>query len=62
MSAAIAEARRRGCAHMFVATHDFQAPAFYARLGFRTVAEVRDKPPGFSEIVMRLPLGGDAAG
>jgi N-acetylglutamate synthase-like GNAT family acetyltransferase len=56
MEAAIAEARRRGCAHVLLATYDFQAPDFYRRLGFETVAEVPDKPVGRSEFIMRLSL------
>jgi ribosomal protein S18 acetylase RimI-like enzyme len=50
------EAKSRGCAYIYVATHDFQAPGFYTRLGFQKVAEIADKPLGHTEIVMRLPL------
>jgi GNAT superfamily N-acetyltransferase len=57
MAAAIGEARARGCAHVLLATYDFQAPGFYARLGFRTVAEIPDKPLGHTEFIMRLALG-----
>jgi hypothetical protein len=39
-----------------LATYDFQAPDFYRRLGFETVAEVPDKPVGHSEFIMRLSL------
>jgi ribosomal protein S18 acetylase RimI-like enzyme len=50
------EAKARGCAYIYLATHDFQAPGFYDRLGFEKVAEIPDKPLGHTEIVMRLPL------
>jgi len=56
MEAAIDEARARGCAHVFLATYDFQAPAFYARLGFREAARIEGKPLGHAEFVMRLDL------
>jgi GNAT superfamily N-acetyltransferase len=57
MRKAIEEARDRGCTYVFLATYDFQASAFYAKLGFSTIAEIRDKPLGHIEIVMRLSLG-----
>lgn len=59
VEAALAEAARRGCAHVFLATYEFQAPGFYARLGFREVARIADKPPGHTEFVMRLDLPGE---
>ncbi|MFL5296480.1 MAG: GNAT family N-acetyltransferase [Phenylobacterium sp.] len=57
LEAAIAEASARGCAHLQLATYDFQAPAFYARHGFEIVADVPDKPLGHTEFVMRRVLG-----
>ena len=59
---AVREARARGCADIFLTTYDFQAPGFYAGLGFRVVAEVRDKPVGHTEFVMRLSLADTPAG
>ncbi len=56
MTEASREAKARGCAYIYVATHYFQAPGFYAKLGFQKVAEIPDKPLGHTEIVMRLPL------
>lgn len=56
MRCAIAEARARDCTYVFLATHDFQAPEFYAKLGFECVAEIADKPLGHTEFVMRLSL------
>lgn len=62
MGEAVREARARGCADIFLTTYDFQAPGFYARLGFRAVAEIHDKPVGHTEFVMRLSLAGADAG
>ncbi len=56
IGAAIAEAGRRGCRHVLLSTYDFQAPAFYRRLGFEVGAEIADKPWGHTEFVMRLNL------
>jgi len=61
MTEATREAKARGCAYVYLATYDFQAPGFYAKLGFKKVAEIPDKPLGHTEIVMRLPLRSDAA-
>jgi len=60
MRQAIEEARARGCLHVFLATHDFQAPGFYAKLGFEIVAEIDNFPIGHTDILMRLSLGRDA--
>lgn len=57
MQAALAEAGRRGCAHVFLATYDFQAPEFYRALGFREVARIEGKPLKHDELIMRRDLG-----
>lgn len=59
MGEAVREARARGCADIFLTTYDFQAPGFYASLGFRVAAAVPDKPVGHTEFVMRLSLADD---
>ncbi len=41
-----AHARRRGCALVLVATHSFQAPGFYQRMGYQRQSVVRDHPLG----------------
>jgi len=56
MRAAMDEARARGCRFMFLTTHSFQAPGFYVKLGFETVAVIADKPLGHAEHWMRLTL------
>ena len=61
MTEATREAKARGCAYIYVATHDFQAPSFYAKLGFQKVAEIADKPLCYTEIVMRLQLRSGSA-
>jgi N-acetylglutamate synthase-like GNAT family acetyltransferase len=54
---AVELARSRGCKVMYLATHSFQAPDFYARHGFETVATIPDKPLGHSDHIMRRNLG-----
>ena len=56
MRSAIDEATARGCRLMFLSSHSFQAPAFYARLGFETVAVIEDKPLGFADHILRRVL------
>ena len=46
MAEAEAIARARGCIGIWLDTYDFQAPDFYARLGFTTFGTVADQPPG----------------
>jgi ribosomal protein S18 acetylase RimI-like enzyme len=53
---AIDEAEARGCSQLLLATHSFQAPDFYARLGFRELFRLNDYPSGHAEIWMLREL------
>jgi GNAT superfamily N-acetyltransferase len=54
---AIAEAESRGCSQLLLATHAFQAPGFYRKLGFRELHRLEDYPRGHAEIWMVRDLG-----
>jgi GNAT superfamily N-acetyltransferase/rubrerythrin len=56
MEAAEREALRRGCRHAQLTTFGFQAPGFYARLGFRVVGRLDDFPPGIVYYWLRKDL------
>jgi len=49
--AAETEAARRGCELMVLRTHDFQAPAFYERLGYTRCYVIEGLPRGHADIV-----------
>jgi GNAT superfamily N-acetyltransferase len=50
--AAEEEAVARGCVVMRVNTHTFQAPGFYARLGYAQVGAADDAPVGHGEVFL----------
>jgi ribosomal protein S18 acetylase RimI-like enzyme len=50
MRAVEQHARAKGCRVMFVATHSFQAPQFYSRMGFEQVASIADHPVGYASL------------
>jgi RimJ/RimL family protein N-acetyltransferase/N-acetylglutamate synthase-like GNAT family acetyltransferase len=56
LATAEAEARVRGCRHARVDTFDFQAPGFYARLGYEEYALLEDFPRGHRRHFFRRDL------
>ena len=52
MAAVETEARARGCARIILETYDYQAPAFYRRLGFVAVATIEEYVQGHRLFVL----------
>ena len=50
LAAAEAEIRRRGCDRVALSTHSFQAPGFYARLGYQECGRTPGYPHGHDDI------------
>jgi len=50
LATAEASAREAGCDRMALATHSFQAPAFYQARGYRVVGTVDGYPRGHSQL------------
>lgn len=50
VQAAEQAAIERGCQQMLLATHSFQAPGFYEKLGYGRLATVVDYPQGHQQI------------
>jgi GNAT superfamily N-acetyltransferase len=60
MAAAEREARRRGCERAILETLDFQAPEFYAKLGYRVTDELEGYPHAATRLLrLTKPLTGD---
>lgn len=57
MRAAEAEARRRGCHHIWLETYNFQARPFYERLGFEVFGQLEGPAPIYPRFFMRKILG-----
>jgi ribosomal protein S18 acetylase RimI-like enzyme len=49
-------AASKGCKVILLATHNFQAPGFYERMGYEKQAVVHDHPVGYSNIVLAKRL------
>jgi GNAT superfamily N-acetyltransferase len=61
MHSAEAKAIARGCRGAWLGTFDFQARAFYERLGYAVYAELPGFPPGHSHFHLRKLFGAHAA-
>lgn len=57
LAAAERHARTKGCRLIFLATHTFQAPRFYARHGYLPIARIPDHPVGHASIHLAKTLG-----
>ena len=53
VAAAEREAVGRGCRHAWLDTFDFQAPEFYARLGYAVFGTLEDFPRGHTRYFLR---------
>jgi GNAT superfamily N-acetyltransferase len=56
MNSAEAEARRRGCDHMWLDTYAFQARPFYERSGFEVFGQLDGDAPIYPRFFMRKHL------
>ena len=50
LATAETEIRRRGCDRVVLSTHSFQAPGFYARLGYTECGRTPGYPHGHDDI------------
>lgn len=57
LAAAEQEVIRRGCDQLAVSTHSFQAPGFYARLGYQECGRTPAYPRGYDQIHLVKQLG-----
>jgi GNAT superfamily N-acetyltransferase len=56
LAAVEAEARRRGCTQIILASLSFQAPGFYVKHGFEVLFAVADQPRGHQQVHLRKVL------
>jgi len=56
MRAAETEARKRGIGNVFLDSFTFQAPAFYAELGYREFGRLRGFPAGHDRVYLTKAL------
>jgi predicted N-acetyltransferase YhbS len=56
IQAAEAEARNRGVRNVYLDSFSFQAPAFYAKLGYREFGRLKEFPPGHDRVWLTKAL------
>jgi ribosomal protein S18 acetylase RimI-like enzyme len=56
LHAAETEAVRRQCKFCHLETHDFQAPGFYRKHGYKVFAKLPDLPPGHIKLFLKKRL------
>jgi predicted N-acetyltransferase YhbS len=56
IQAAEAEARNRGVRNVYLDSFSFQAPTFYAKLGYREFGRLKEFPPGHDRVWMTKAL------
>ena len=56
MQTAEAEARKRGVRNVFLDSFTFQAPKFYAKLGYRECGRLKEFPAGHDRVMMTKAL------
>lgn len=61
MRAAEAEGMRRGCHKAMVDTHSYQAPGFYAKLGYEVIAEIEGYPGESTRVCLKKRLDREGA-
>jgi GNAT superfamily N-acetyltransferase len=61
MTRAEHEARQRGCQYARVATSQYQAPGFYAKMGYTIYGTLENCPPGETVSYFWKPLGATAS-
>ena len=61
MAAAVEEAGARGVHRIWLASYDFQAPAFYEKIGFVRMAQLEGWPEGHSNVILCKTLVEDGA-
>jgi predicted N-acetyltransferase YhbS len=56
IEAAEAEARNRGVRNVYLDSFSFQAPDFYAKLGYREFGQLKEFPAGYDRVWMTKAL------
>lgn len=58
LAVAEAEAKKRGCAGLWLNTFGFQAPTFYQKAGFEVFGTLDDNPRGSQRLFLRKRIDG----